>query len=105
MNLLSQITLGEMQQFLASLDDNLVLSPCWNAPAASTEETRISFGRTATGSVRTLRNSVGRALTRGFNGNRYNVNTLVDVRNLSSSEPLTLGMLIASIRSWKRLGE
>jgi len=105
MNLLTPITLGEIQAFLASLGDDVALSPCWNAPAISTEQTRVSFARTATGSVRTFRNSVNRALTRGFNGQRYDTNTLVDVRTLGVCEPMTLGMLISSVRSWKRLGE
>lgn len=106
MNLLTQITLGEVLEFLSTLDDNTLLIPSWsNAIPSEEDPNRVSLFRVNRGTVRTFRNVVIRALTRPLQGHRYNHDSLVDVRNGSSEGSLTLGTLIASVRPWKGLGE
>lgn len=106
MNLLTQVNLGEIQEFLNVLDDNVLLIPSWNHAIPSAEDpNRVSLFRVSRGTVRTLKASIHRAMTIRLNGRRYNSQTLVDVRNGSSEGSMTLGMLIASVRSWKGLGD
>lgn len=106
MNLLTQVNLGEIQEFLNVLDDNILLIPSWNHAIPSDEDPdRVSLFRVSRGTVRTLKTVIQRAMTTRLNGRRYNSQTLVDVRNGSSEGSLTLGMLIASVRPWKELGD
>lgn len=106
MNLLTQINLGETLEFLNTLDDNALLIPSWNNPLPSEEDpNRVSLFRVSRGTVRTLKATIIRALTTTFNGIRYNPDTLIDIRNGSSEGSMTLGILVASVRSWKELGE
>jgi len=106
MNLLTQLTLGEMLEFLSTFDDNTLLIPSWsNAIPSEEDANRVSLFRVNRGTVRTLRNVLIRALTTPLQGHRYTHDTLVDVRNGSSEGSMTLGVLIASVRPWKALGE
>lgn len=106
MNLLTQVNLGEVLEFLNVLDDNLLLIPSWSQAIPSEEDpNRVSLFRTVRGTVRTLKTVIHRALTTDFQGRHYNLDTLVDVRNGSSEGSMTLGMLIGSVRVWKELGE
>jgi hypothetical protein len=106
MDFLTQMSLGEIRAFLQPLNDNLLLSPSWNNPIPSAEDpNRVSLARTSRGTVRTLKAVVDRAMTRRIGGRRYGSENLVDFRNGASEGSMTLGALIASIRSWKEVGE
>jgi hypothetical protein len=106
MNLLTQLTLGEMLEFLDAFNGNMLLIPSWGAPLPSEEDqNRVSLFRVNRGTVRTLRNVLVRALATPLQGHRYTRDTLVDVRNGPSEGSMTLGVLIASVRPWNSLGE
>ncbi len=106
MDFLTQMSLGEIRAFLEPLNDNLLLSPSWNNPIPSAEDpNRVSLARTSRGTVGTLKAVVNRAMTRRISGRQYSAQTLVDFRNGTSEGSMTLGALIASIRSWKEVGE
>jgi hypothetical protein len=107
MNVLTQLTIGEVLDFLATLDDNTLVLPSWGRPIPSEEDSsRVCFARVDRGTVRTLRNTITRVLEQPLRGIRYTHDTLVDVRTVNSGyQSLTLGMLIASVSDWKKIGE
>jgi hypothetical protein len=112
MNLLTQLTLGEIKEFLDTLNENISLYPCWIGSCPSQEDnSRVSLLQCPRGTVRGLKSLVNRILAEEIEGHRYNSETLVDVRYSGWSETgevegsMTLGMLIASIRTWKDIGE
>jgi hypothetical protein len=106
MNLLTQLTLGEMLEFLNTLNEDTVLNPCWGAPAPSQEEdSRVSLLQGTRGNVRGLKSVINRILNGEIEGRQYNPETLVDVYHCDLYHSMTLGILIAAIRSWKGIGE
>ncbi len=113
MNLLTQLTIGEIKEFLNSLNDDVSLVPCWGSPAPAQEDpTRVSLYQGNRGSVRTLKTTIRKILAEEINGQRYGLDTLVDVRyppgyldDGTIEGSMTLGMMIASIRYWRDIGE
>lgn len=106
MNLLTQLTAGEVLEFLNAFEDNTILIPSWSRGISSEEDpNRLCFARTSRGTVRTLRHAILQALRRERQGVCYTHDTLIDVRHHARYDSLTLGMLIAAIRPWSNIGE
>jgi hypothetical protein len=103
MNLLTQLTLGELLEFLFAFDERTLLIPSWSLPVTEGEN-KISFCKTKRGTVGSLRRAVVRVLSIPFQGVQHTCDSLIETRTGAFAGPMTIGHLLGSIKPWKGIG-